>query len=217
MNKYPCDFGNCPYEASGGYDCYNYCGLGADTTNKEEEEKKPLSTNYTALQTEINRLYMLIGGRYLGDDSGIPLKDWDACMILLRQQCLKAFYSSDDIEYQETIKDDILYEINLSVFSEEIKVGESLKGLNTDLILCKLDIPSSAEYPFTYACERIAIYMGEPDLQIINENSSRDEFEIYPTSNNYCLILFDKAEDGSLNNCIAMRYDEQEAFYPMEV
>lgn len=28
--KYPCDYGDCPYNAQGGYDCYNYCGLGAD-------------------------------------------------------------------------------------------------------------------------------------------------------------------------------------------
>ena len=26
----PCDYGDCPYNAQGGYDCYNYCGLGAD-------------------------------------------------------------------------------------------------------------------------------------------------------------------------------------------
>ena len=26
----PCDYGDCPYNAEGGYDCRNYCGLGVD-------------------------------------------------------------------------------------------------------------------------------------------------------------------------------------------
>ena len=26
----PCDYMNCPYNAEGGYDCRNYCGLGVD-------------------------------------------------------------------------------------------------------------------------------------------------------------------------------------------
>ena len=26
----PCDYGTCPYDAQGGYDCRNYCGLGVD-------------------------------------------------------------------------------------------------------------------------------------------------------------------------------------------
>ena len=26
----PCDNGECPYNAQGGYDCRNYCGLGVD-------------------------------------------------------------------------------------------------------------------------------------------------------------------------------------------
>lgn len=26
----PCDYGECPYNAEGGYDCRNYCGLGVD-------------------------------------------------------------------------------------------------------------------------------------------------------------------------------------------
>lgn len=31
MKTYPCDeFGVCPFNAIGGYDCYNNCGLGAD-------------------------------------------------------------------------------------------------------------------------------------------------------------------------------------------
>lgn len=28
--KTPCDYGECPYDAQGGYDCRNYCGLGVD-------------------------------------------------------------------------------------------------------------------------------------------------------------------------------------------
>ena len=26
----PCDYGDCPHNAEGGYDCRNYCGLGVD-------------------------------------------------------------------------------------------------------------------------------------------------------------------------------------------
>ena len=26
----PCEYGDCPYDAQGGYDCRNYCGLGVD-------------------------------------------------------------------------------------------------------------------------------------------------------------------------------------------
>ena len=26
----PCDYGECPFNAQGGYDCRNYCGLGVD-------------------------------------------------------------------------------------------------------------------------------------------------------------------------------------------
>lgn len=26
----PCDYGECPHNAEGGYDCRNYCGLGVD-------------------------------------------------------------------------------------------------------------------------------------------------------------------------------------------
>ena len=26
----PCDYGDCPFDAYGGYDCRNYCGLGVD-------------------------------------------------------------------------------------------------------------------------------------------------------------------------------------------
>jgi hypothetical protein len=41
-NIYPCDeLGICPFNAEGGNDCYNYCGLGADESKPEnysEEE-----------------------------------------------------------------------------------------------------------------------------------------------------------------------------------
>lgn len=35
---YPCDGpdGFCPYNATGGYDCRNYCGLGVDDNEEEE-------------------------------------------------------------------------------------------------------------------------------------------------------------------------------------
>ena len=29
-NETPCDYGDCPHNAEGGYDCRNYCGLGVD-------------------------------------------------------------------------------------------------------------------------------------------------------------------------------------------
>lgn len=42
-NYYPCDiFDTCPYDAVGGYDCRNFCGLGVDDDEEEnyEEESK---------------------------------------------------------------------------------------------------------------------------------------------------------------------------------
>ena len=36
-NTTPCDYGECPYNAQGGYDCRNYCGLGVDESGEEEE------------------------------------------------------------------------------------------------------------------------------------------------------------------------------------
>lgn len=34
---YPCDCGDyCPYDAYGGYDCYNYCGLGVGENEGDE-------------------------------------------------------------------------------------------------------------------------------------------------------------------------------------
>lgn len=38
--KYPCDYneGVCPYNASRGMDCYNFCGLGADESDILFEE-----------------------------------------------------------------------------------------------------------------------------------------------------------------------------------
>ena len=39
MNVYtPCDIGDCPYNAVGGYDCRNYCGLGVDEDEEDEGE-----------------------------------------------------------------------------------------------------------------------------------------------------------------------------------
>ena len=36
--QYPCDYlGDCPYNATGGYDCRNFCGLGVDEDGEEEE------------------------------------------------------------------------------------------------------------------------------------------------------------------------------------
>ena len=38
-NKYPCDYlDDCPYNATGGYDCRNFCGLGVDENGEEEED-----------------------------------------------------------------------------------------------------------------------------------------------------------------------------------
>lgn len=39
----PCDYGECPYNAEGGYDCRNCCGLGVD--EDEDDEYTPSSTN----------------------------------------------------------------------------------------------------------------------------------------------------------------------------
>lgn len=41
-SQYPCDYGECPYNAEGGYDCRNYCGLGVD---EDEEEYIPSAEN----------------------------------------------------------------------------------------------------------------------------------------------------------------------------
>ncbi|MDF2615385.1 MAG: hypothetical protein K0Q47_40 [Sedimentibacter sp.] len=35
----PCDYGDCPFNAQGGYDCRNYCGLGVDENDYPEEEE----------------------------------------------------------------------------------------------------------------------------------------------------------------------------------
>lgn len=39
-NTYPCDGPDpiCPFDAQGGYDCRNYCGLGVDENEPDEEE-----------------------------------------------------------------------------------------------------------------------------------------------------------------------------------
>ena len=35
--EYPCDYMDCPYNAIGGYDCRNYCGLGVDESETEDD------------------------------------------------------------------------------------------------------------------------------------------------------------------------------------
>ena len=35
----PCDYGDCPFNAVGGYDCRNFCGLGVDENEEEGEEE----------------------------------------------------------------------------------------------------------------------------------------------------------------------------------
>ena len=43
--KTPCDYGECPFNAEGGYDCRNYCGLGVDEDEEEifdfDNEEEP--------------------------------------------------------------------------------------------------------------------------------------------------------------------------------
>lgn len=38
---YPCDTEpfDCPFNSQGGYDCRNYCGLGVDENDYEEDEE----------------------------------------------------------------------------------------------------------------------------------------------------------------------------------
>lgn len=43
----PCDFGECPYNAHGGYDCRNYCGLGVDESETEDDDECPLGGDTT--------------------------------------------------------------------------------------------------------------------------------------------------------------------------
>jgi hypothetical protein len=43
QSSYPCDYGECPYNAKYGYDCRNYCGLGIDEC-EEDYEYTPSST-----------------------------------------------------------------------------------------------------------------------------------------------------------------------------
>ena len=49
-NEKPCDYGDCPYNAEGGYDCRNYCGLGVDENEEDDyyeydEDYVPSATN----------------------------------------------------------------------------------------------------------------------------------------------------------------------------
>jgi hypothetical protein len=34
----PCDYGECPYGATGGYHCRDFCGLGVDESEPDEED-----------------------------------------------------------------------------------------------------------------------------------------------------------------------------------
>ena len=59
----PCDYGDCPYNAEGGYDCRNYCGIGVD--ENEEDDLDWLSDNCDYTPSATN-----------GDYS--PSNPWDA-------------------------------------------------------------------------------------------------------------------------------------------
>lgn len=37
-NTTPCDYGDCPFGAEGGYDCRNYCGLGVDENEEDYDD-----------------------------------------------------------------------------------------------------------------------------------------------------------------------------------
>ena len=40
MTKYyPCDDGDCPFNAVGGYDCRNFCGLGVDEDEGDDYDE----------------------------------------------------------------------------------------------------------------------------------------------------------------------------------
>ena len=39
MRETPCDFGECPYNASYSEDCRYWCGLGVDEDSYEDEEE----------------------------------------------------------------------------------------------------------------------------------------------------------------------------------
>jgi hypothetical protein len=43
----PCDYGDCPFGAEGGYDCRNYCGLGVDVACDEDEYDEEECCGYT--------------------------------------------------------------------------------------------------------------------------------------------------------------------------
>jgi hypothetical protein len=65
MNNYPCDGpdGFCPYDAVGGYDCRNYCGLGVDECGDDEyyEEEQMQMDNCALSETMkewLKKLYL---------------------------------------------------------------------------------------------------------------------------------------------------------------
>ena len=42
----PCDYGDCPYDAVGGYDCRNFCGLGVDESEPDYDEEYESEEDY---------------------------------------------------------------------------------------------------------------------------------------------------------------------------
>ena len=45
MRETPCDFGECPYNASYSEDCRYWCGLGVDEDSYEDEEEQQHVSN----------------------------------------------------------------------------------------------------------------------------------------------------------------------------
>ena len=52
----PCDHGECPFGAEGGYDCRNYCGLGVDK-DEEDEWHPDLEAEYEFDHSYEDRYY----------------------------------------------------------------------------------------------------------------------------------------------------------------
>ena len=42
----PCDYGDCPFNAVGGYDCRNFCGLGVDENESEYDDEYESEEEY---------------------------------------------------------------------------------------------------------------------------------------------------------------------------
>ena len=69
----PCDYGECPFNAEGGYDCRNYCGLGVDE-DEEDEWRPDLETEYEFDHNYDDRYYTPSS---TNGDYG-PSNPWDA-------------------------------------------------------------------------------------------------------------------------------------------